>query len=157
MGVSLDYRTTAAVAPPIKVAIEGDARQLAPPAHGWWAEPLYFFDPGQGEGRLYGSTKIFLFGYSTSDGAFMEVDPDEDSLMAYRDICFIFERLSEWSRKHGVSWEVECAGEPIGAISKGQWDIQLRDYVDSMKTSFPWPSAFDDQVKAISEKYASRG
>jgi hypothetical protein len=157
MGVSLDYRTTAAIPPHIKLAIEGEAAQLAAPPHGWWTEPLYFFDPGEGDGRLYGSTKIFLIGYSTDDGGYMEVDPDEDSLMAYRDTCFILERLTEWSRKHGVSWEVDCAGEPIGAISKGQWDRQLREYVDSMKTSFPWPSAFDDQVKAISEKFASRG
>jgi hypothetical protein len=103
VGVSLDYRTTAGVAPPIKAAIEAEAQQIAPPAHGWWTEPLYFFDPGDGDGRLFGSTKIFLIGYSTADGGYMEVDPDEDSLMAYRDTCVILERLTEWSRKHGVS------------------------------------------------------
>ncbi|MFM7148553.1 MAG: hypothetical protein ACKO23_01805, partial [Gemmataceae bacterium] len=91
MGVSLDYRTTAAVPPHIKLAIEGEAAQLAAPPHGWWTEPLYFFDPGEGDGRLYGSTKIFLIVYSTNDGGYMEVDPDEDSLMAYRDTCFILE------------------------------------------------------------------
>jgi hypothetical protein len=156
MGVSLDYRTTAAVPPHVKAAIEAEAQQLAPPAHGWWTEPLYFFGAGESDGRIYGGTKIFLIGYSTNDGGYQEVDPDEDSLMAYRDTCFILEKLVEWSRKHGVSWEVDCAGEPIGTISNGQWDGQLRGYVDSMKTSFPWPSIFDDEVKAISQKYASR-
>lgn len=156
MGVSLDYRTTAAVPPQVKAAIEAEAQQLAAPAHGWWTESLNFFDSGEGDGRLYGGTKIFLIGYSTNDGGYMEVGPDEDSLMAYRDTCAILEKLAEWSRKHGVSWEVDCAGEPIGTISKGQWDHQLQGYVHSMKTSFPWPSVFEDQVKAISEKYASR-
>jgi hypothetical protein len=157
MGVNLDYRTTAAVPPHLKAAIEAEAQQLTAPAHGWWTEPLHFFDPGEGDGLLYGSTKIFLIGYSTNDGGYMGVDPDEDSFMAYRDTCFILERLREWGQKHGVSWEVDCAGEPIGAICKGQWDHNLREYVDGMKTSFPWPSAFDDQVKASMEKYSSRG
>lgn len=156
MGVSLDYRTTAAVPLQVKAAIEAEAQRLAAPSHGWWAEFLNFFDPGEGDGRLYGGTKIFLIGYSTNDGGYMEVDPDEDSLMAYRDTCFILERLAEWSRTHGVSWEVDCEGEPIGTISKGEWDQQLREYVDEMKTSFPWSPAFEDQVKVISEKYASR-
>src|SRR5205823_5121206 len=97
-GVSLDYRTTAAVQPKVKAAIEAEAQQLAAPAHGWWTEPLYFFDPGEGDGRLYGSTKIFLIGYSTSDGGYLEVDPDEDSLMAYRDTCVILEKLAMGSR-----------------------------------------------------------
>ena len=76
--------------------------------------------------------------------------------MAFRDTCFILEKLVEWSRKHGVSWEVDCAGEPIGTISKGEWDPQLREYVDAMKASFPRPSAFEVRVKEISETYASR-
>ncbi len=156
MGVSLDYQTTARVPPQVKATIEAEAQQLAAPTHGCWAECLNVYDPGEGDGRLYGGTKIFLVGYSTNDGGYVEVDPDEDSLMAYRDTCFILDKLAEWSRKHGVSWEVDCAGEPIGTIDKGQWDQQLREFVEAMKTSFPWPSAFEDQVKVISEKYASR-
>jgi hypothetical protein len=157
MGLSLDYRTNAAVPSHLQLAIQSEAAQIAAPSHGWWSESLYFFDPSERDGRLYGSAKIFLIGYSNNDGTYVEVDPDEDSLMAYRDTCFILEILSEWSRKHGVSWEVACAGEPIGAIKKGQWDSQLREYVDGMKTSFPWPSSFEDEVTSISEKYASRG
>ena len=105
---------------------------------------------------MYGATTIFLIGYSTDDGGYMEVDADDDSLMAYRDTCFILEKLTEWSRKHSLAWQVDCAGEPIGTISNGQWDQKLREYVEEMKASFPWPSAFDDTVKAISAKYASR-
>jgi hypothetical protein len=156
MGVSLAYCTTAAVPQHVKDAIEAEAQQLAPPAHGWWTENLCFFDPGEDDGRLYGGTKIFLIGYSTNDGGYMEVDPDEDSLMAYRDTSFILDKLAEWSRKHGVSWQIDCAGEPIGTINRGQRDRQLQEYVDDMKASFPWPLDFEDRAKAISEKYASR-
>jgi hypothetical protein len=155
MGVSLDYCTTASVPQQVKDLIEAEAQQLSP-NHGWWAESLNFFDPGEGDGRLYGGTKVFLIGYSTADGGFMEVVPDDDSLMAYRDTCFILEKLAEWSRKHGLTWQVDCAGEPIGMIVKGQWDRQLLGYVENMQKSFPWPTAFEDKAKAISDKYASR-
>ena len=155
MGVSLDYCTTAAVPQGVTDAIEAEAHQLVP-NHDWWAESLHFFDPGESDGRLYGGTKIYLISYSTADGGDMEVDPDDDSLMAYRDTYFILEKLAEWSRKHGLTWQVDCAGELIGTISTGQWDRQLREYVDGMKESFPWPPAFDEKVKAISVKYASR-
>ncbi len=155
MSVSLDYCTTAAVPQPVKDAIEAELQQVVP-AHDWWAESLKFFDPGENNGRLFGATKIFLIGYTSNDGGYTDVDPDEDSLMAYCDTCFILNTLEEWNRKYGVSWQVDCAGEPIGAISNGQWDRQLREYVDSMKASFPWPPAFEEQVKAISTKHVSR-
>jgi hypothetical protein len=155
MGVSLDYRTTVAVPRRVKDAVEAEAHQLLPP-HGWWAEGLNFFDSGEADGRLYGSTKIFLLFYPIPGGGYAEVDPDEDSLMAYRDTCFILDRLAEWARKHGVGWELECAGEPIGTISRGQCDAQLSEYVAGMKDSFPWPAAYEEQVREIAAKHAGR-
>lgn len=155
MGVTLDYHTTAAVADDVKEAIEAESQELAPP-HDWWAEGLNFFDSGEDDGRLYGGTKIFLVGYSIDGGGYVEVDADDDSLMAYRDTCFILDKLTEWSRKHGIAWQIDCVGEPIGTISKGQWDQSLRAYVDEMKRSFPWPSPFEERVKAVSQKYSSR-
>jgi hypothetical protein len=155
MSVSLEYRTTAAVPPSVRDAIESEARQLRPP-HEWWAEALTFFDPGEGDGRLYGRMKIFLLRYSTPGGGYAEVDPDEDSLMAYRDTCFILDRLAAWSREHGVGWELECADEPIGTISRGRQDAQLSEYVAGMRGSFPWPAVFDDRVREIAAKHAAR-
>lgn len=153
MGVTLDYCTAEAVAPGVKEVIEGEAQHIVPP-HDWWAESLCFFDGG--DGRLSGATKIFLTGYSTDDGGYLEVDVDEDSLMAYRDANFIIERLAEWSQTHGLTWNIACAGESIGTITNGQWDHQLREYVNLMKAMIPWPTAFEETVKTISEKYASR-
>src|SRR5689334_7680008 len=112
-----------------------------------------FFDSDEGDGRLYGESKIFLIGYSTDDGGYQEVDPEEECLMAYRDTCFILARLTEWSRRHGVAWQVACAGEPVGTIVAGQWDDQLRRYVDAMRQPFPWPQAFEERSAAISAKY----
>ncbi len=155
MSVSLDYCTTDAVSEQVKQAIEADAEQLNA-MHDWWAESLHFFDTGEDDGRLHGGTKIFLSGYSTDDGGYREVDADDDSLMAFRDTRSILAKLAEWSGKHGLAWQVYCVGEPIGTISAGQWDQQLREYVDAMKTSFPTPASFDEKVKAILEAHASR-
>ena len=52
MSVSLDYRTTAAVPIPVKVAIEAEVPQIRPP-HNWWAEAINLFDTGVGDGRLF--------------------------------------------------------------------------------------------------------
>lgn len=155
MGVKLAYWTAESVSPQAKAAIEAEVPQ-ALEAHDWWAESLNFFDSDEGGGGLYGDTKIFLVGYSTEDGGFQEVDGEEDCLMAYRDTCFILERLADWSRRHGVTWQIACAGEPVGTIAAGQWDDQLRGYVDAMKRSFPWPETFEERAAAISAKYASR-
>jgi len=156
MSVSLDYSTTDPVPPQVLAAIDGEAQQVIQ-GHDWWSESLNFFDLGEEDGRLCGGTKIFLTGgYSTPDGGYVEVDIEDDCLMAYRDTCFILEKLAEWSSKHGLTWQIECAGERIGIIAKGQWDRQLRDYVEEMKKLFPWPSSLEDSAKAISAKYASR-
>jgi hypothetical protein len=155
MGVSLEYRSITAVPPPVKAMIEIEAQQFQPP-FAWWAESMNFFDAGTGDGSLYGSTKIFLLGYSTADGGYAEVDPDDDSMMAYRDTCFILERLAEWSRTHGVGWELECAGESAGTISRGQQDARLREYIAGMKASFPWPAAYEERVREVAAKHATR-
>jgi hypothetical protein len=155
VGVSLGYWTCDPVPPQVKDMIEGEAKQVVL-AHDWWAESLNFFDPGESDGRLFGRTKIFLIGYSTADGGYQEVNPDEDCLMAYRDMCFILEKLAVWGNKHGVTWAITCVGEPIGTIVRGQWDQQLRDYVDAMKKTFPWPPEFEEKATTISIKYASR-
>ena len=154
MSTSLDYSTADPVTPQAKQALNTEAQQLAQ-ARVWWAESLNFFD-AEGDGRLCGGTKIFLIGYETGDGEYVEVDPDEDSLMAYQESCFILDRLAEWSRKHNLAWNIDCAGEPIGTISNGQWDAKLQDYMAAMKNSFPCPASLDNQTKVISAKYASR-
>lgn len=155
MGVRLYYCTADPVPPQVKEAIEAEARQVVQ-AHDWWTESLNFFDAGEADGRLYGGTKIFLIGYSTTDGGYREVDPDEDSLMAYRDTCVILEALAEWGKRYGLTWQIDCAGERIGAIVRGQWDRRLRAHVEAMRRSFPPPSSFEDKARAISAKYASR-
>jgi hypothetical protein len=155
MGVSLDYCTTAPVSRHVKDAICAEAERLEP-SYGWWAEPLNFFDPGEGDGRLCGRTKIDLVGYSIAVGEYVEVDINDNDLMRYRDMCFILEALAAWGAKYGLSWEVEHAGEPVGMIEKGRWDTRVHGYVEEMKKFFQWPTRFEDAVKAISEKYASR-
>jgi hypothetical protein len=155
MGVCLGYSTTQPVSPEVRTSIEAEANQASPP-HGWWTEPLAFYGSTRGDECMRGRTKIFLIGYSTDAGGYVEVAGEEDCLMAYRDSCFITERLADWSRRHGVTWEVSCAGQPIGLIDNGRCDQQLVSYLEGWKDLFPWPSSFEDRVKEISEKYASR-
>ncbi len=58
--------------------------------------------------------------------------------------------------KYGLSWYIKHASEPIGMIERGRWDTRLRGYIEGMKKFFPWPTIFEDEVKAISDKYGSR-
>ena len=155
MGIWLNYHTTAGVPDHTKAAIEAEAQALAPDGN-WWTESLCFFDPRKGDGRLYGTTKVFLGGYSTEDGNYVDVDYKEDCLMAYRDMCFIFDHLAAWSQTHSLCWELECAGHNIGVVSNGAWDANLRAYLDLMKAEFPWPANFEERVREIAKKYASR-
>jgi hypothetical protein len=158
MGVSLSYTTAEPVDDAVKAAIVAETAGLQN-ARDWWCEAITFFAPPQDDGRLHGDTKLFLSGYSTKDGGFVEVSPEEDSLMAYRDACFIIDRLCEWSRKYGLVWTVECAGEEVGVIMGGEPDNGLREFIES----FGEPDLFDpndptveDKARAISAKYGSR-
>ena len=154
MGTSLDNSTTTPVPQKVKEAIESDALRLEP-AHGWWAEPLNFFASRDADGRLYGGTKVSLVSYLT-DGGYVEMDADDDSSMAYRDTCFILDKLAEWSQKQGLTWQVECTGEPIGTIRNGKRDRQLQEYIDAIKDSFPWPLVFDKSESTICEVFVSK-
>jgi hypothetical protein len=126
-------------------------------SYDWWCEPIWFdFSLGH-KVELVGWNKIYLIsGCTTSDGAWVEVDNEDDRLMAYRDTCFILEELANWSRVHDLAWEISLAGEPIGAISGGDWDEKLRSSVESMKATFPWPASFEQKVRNIWAKYAFR-
>jgi hypothetical protein len=164
VAVTLDYETVDPVSEEVRATLLTEAEQLIV-ARIWWSEPLMFFENvpeiyGEylaDDGRLCGGTKIFLSGYSTEDGGYVEVDHEDNVLMAYRDCDFILMQLAQWSQKHGLSWNIFCVGEPIGSIANGKWDAKLEDFVDGMKQDFRIPASLEEAAKAISAKYASRG
>jgi hypothetical protein len=155
MGVTLDYTTLAPIAGKARDAIQSDVPQLVS-NHDWWCEPIWFSESLGEAGELLGWNKIYLPGYTARDGSYIEVDFDDDQLMAYRDMCFILEKLTHWSREHSLAWEISMAGEVIGQISQGEWHKQLRDCVESMRQGFPWPTSLEEKARFISAKYASR-
>lgn len=153
MSVSLTYATTEKIADEIARRIQSEARQLQ---HDWWAEDLSFFDDPEGEGRLYGEMKLFLIGYAPSQG-YHEVDPEEDSLMAWRDASFIGEQLAKWSAVHGIEWELSCEGEVIGTVKNGVLDEAAKEFFDSLLDVVEGShEALIDRARQISKLYADR-
>jgi hypothetical protein len=61
------------------------------------------------------SPKLFLVGMgddiNDDEDVGTEAAFDDDQFMGFHDARFILLTVAEWSRAHGVSWEVEMAGE----------------------------------------------
>lgn len=77
-----------------------------------WSEANHVHGAGGpiGDGRdkyIFGEARLYLGEYETEPGTFREVDPKDDALMAYADALFTVRQLQDWSREHGVSWDVQ--------------------------------------------------
>lgn len=158
MGISLDYSTVDPVDPTTSAAIMEHVARIVG-KRDWWCEPINFFESGENDGRLYGGNKIFLPGYSTGSGSYVEVDPDDDSFMAWRDTRFILDLLGEWSKQFGISWTVSCAGEPVGVVRNGSCDENIHQYMKLCEQAAglnPADPAIEERANAISKQYASR-
>jgi len=160
MGVTLDYCTLEPLEPAVRNAILQEAASIIP-TRDWWCESMMFYDPefSEYEGCLSGGNKIFLSGYTANDGTYVNVDLDEDNLMACRDASFIVALLSAWSKRFGISWSVSCAGENIGMVDGGGPNEYLREFLTIALTAAgidPADPSLEDRRKAISAKYASR-
>ena len=98
MGVTLDYKTRAPIVADIRDTIQAEVQQLAS-NHDWWCEPIWFCNIRGNEGELEGWNKIYLPGYTTSDGGYVEVDFEEDlQEWIEENWAWIFEfQLSAWT------------------------------------------------------------
>ena len=153
MGASLAFVTAAPVAEEVRRAIESEAEGLV---HDWWAESMSFSDR-DGTGRVKGGATLFLIGYSTADGGYREVDPDDDSLMAWREASFICSHLERWSREHGLAWELACEGEPIGRIGGGSLDPAATAFLADLLAMVGGPVLDrEDRMRLIAARYADR-
>ena len=84
----------------------GDARRRPP-----WSEPnhVHAADGPFGDGKakyIFGEARLYLGEYETEPGRFREVDPKDDALMAYADALFTIRQLQDWSREHGIEWDI---------------------------------------------------
>ena len=154
MGVALSYVTAEPVPLGTRRAIVSEADRLE---HHWWAEGMYFEQEPGDNARLLGRTKLFLLGYDAPGGEFRDIDLDEDTLMAWRDASFIVSQLEQWSRQHGIAWELQIEGQPIGRISGGALDERGKRYLAEMIDMIEIPVAEREvRMVQIGARYADR-
>ena len=154
MGVSLTYQPLEASTPEATTQIFEEAQKVAEDRE-WWCEPLFFLSPES----LDGATKIFLPGYSTGDGGYVEVDAEEDSLMAAYDTQFILDTLTQWSKRFQINWAIGIDGDEIGIVSAEGPDPMLLGMVAAVAThgdSDEMPDFDEQEIMRIRKKYASR-
>ena len=94
-------------------------------AHSWWCESLDFYDVG--DDLAGGSTKLFRLSALTRDGTVEDVDPGEDTVMAWNDCRVIIDELGVLSRRHGVTWRLDMEGDLLGHVTPEGADDTLQD------------------------------
>jgi hypothetical protein len=132
--MSLSYVSTEKVAKATKDAIVADAAAIQ---RDWWCESFVLFEDPKAKGKLTGDTKLMLLGYSGPKGKFVEVDPEDDTFMAARDVSFLVAQLAKWSRAHGITWLVEETEMGLsGKIVDGKPDANAKKLVRALETMF---------------------
>ena len=154
MGASLDYVTAAPVPEATRQAIESALHGLE---HDWWAETMTVGPDRHGVGFLLGRAKLFLIGYDTAGGESREVDPNDDSLMAWRDASFVVAQLERWSRDFDVAWELRCEGELVGKITSGAADPATGAFLAQLLAmDHSPPAAREARLREIAARHADR-
>jgi hypothetical protein len=159
VGVSLGYCTTSDVTDESRNAINAEADQLNQERE-WWCEGIIMFDVPQGGNAIFGDTKLCLLGYSTPDGGYLEVHPDDDILMAWRDATFIIHTLADWALRFGVEWKLSIAGDEIGLVTREGADESVTKLLDTLVEAAEKDTSDPETVELIAasilKKYASR-
>jgi len=132
--MSLSYVSAEKVAKATKDAILAEAAAIQ---RDWWCESFVFFEAPEAKGKLAGDTKLMLLDYSGPKGKFVEVDPEDDTFMAARDVSFLVAQLAKWSKAHGVTWLVEETEMGLGGkIANGKPDANAKKLVLALETMF---------------------
>lgn len=133
MSTSISYISASNVPPAVRTAIMAESQLIN---RDWWCESIAFFEDPSAREQLSGNTKLFLLGYSRQDGSFVELDPEADAFMAWRDAMFITQQLAIWSAKYKFKWLLECEGEPCGQISEKGPDESVKQFIQAIGTLF---------------------
>ena len=135
----------------------GDARRRPP-----WSEPNHVHgDDGPiGDGHakyIFGEARLYLGEYETEPGKFREVDPKDDALMAYADALFTVKQLQDWSREHGIEWDVQV-GHIRGRVGAEGPDASARRVLAelSRRAGGATPQAAEAGRPALDAKYRDR-
>ena len=102
-----------------------------------------------------------LLGYSGPKEKFVEVDPEDDTFMAARDVAFLIAQLAKWSKTHAVSWTVEETEMGLGGrIVSGKPDANAKKLVRALETMFDEepldPAKAEMRASKILKKHAAR-
>jgi hypothetical protein len=146
-----------AVAKQIAAEAVGDARRR--PA---WNEPnhVHGTDGPIGDGSdkyLFGEARLYLVEYETEPGKFREVDPKDDALMAYADALFTVDQLAQWSREHGIQWDVQL-GKLRGRIDEKGPDAAAQQLLRQLaqKAGGATPEKAQAERPGLDAKYRDR-
>jgi hypothetical protein len=142
-----------------KIAAEalGDARRRPP-----WSEPnhVHAADGPIGDGQakyIFGEARLFLGEYETDPGKFREVDPRDDALMAYADALSTIRQLQEWSREHGIAWDVRL-GKVRGRVDETGPDAGAQKLLAELarRAGGATPEAAEARRPQLDAKYRDR-
>ncbi len=122
MSAQISYRSAEPVSMETRQVIEAEATQAAE-GH-WWGEPIDITPTGSGP--IEGWNKSAGMTRECGDGSVVDLDEPEWLLMVYADTLRLYERLSDWSRRFGITWLVAAEGEAMGRIRNGELDRGLR-------------------------------
>lgn len=126
MGFAFYYRSTEAVDPKTRAAIDADSRRLCAGRTWLSCEPVAFFGVDD-DGHLMGACKPNFMPHP-DDAAAAELQDLPDGTV--RDALDILCRLS---RDHGVDWEIghDDSDGPIGLICSGQADPDVVTQIEA--------------------------
>jgi len=153
MGISLSYSSVQKPAEIVIKAVKAEAAQINA-SRNWWSESFWFSDWQTHAGLLWGNTKFMPLAY------FGQVDQDDNTFMACRDLLFIIAQLAKWSRAFEIDWKLDCCGQK-GNIINAALDGGARSLVAVWQRSANIPPGFDsllieEKATRLLSKYASR-
>lgn len=152
MGVSLYYETIDTVSDDIAHKIQAEVEELTPQLN-WWSESIHLW---LDEGKLTGSTKIFLIGYGSAI-TYEEVDPEEDSIMAWRDTKQVIGALQNLAKKYNVKWKIGIEEPELGIIDGSDADeavIEMADQFLMISGIEPDDPTIQSRIDSINAKYS---
>jgi hypothetical protein len=128
-----------------------------------WSEPnhVHAADGPFGDGKdkfLFGETRLYLVEYETDPGRFREVDPKDDALMAYGDGLFAVQQLRDWSRAHGVEWDVQLGRRLRGRVGAQGPDASAQKLLGELahRAGDVTPQVADAERPRLDAKYRDR-
>jgi len=124
MGVHLHFSSVEAVTPEVEQAIRAEAEQPAGPQPWVLCEPPHF-DTTDEDGRLHGGSKLNLHPWADEWGSAANVQAERN------DFQELLRRLTGWSARYGVSWELEVEGTVLGRIENGVCDPGVEGALES--------------------------